>query len=254
MFHVKLLSSITCILIINFLSSQNKDSINSDQVVKNFKLQSHKGLFKFGILDYADSKNELIVNKLNDNYRLFKGFLKNYTSLDSKENPLEGYYVTESLISEYDFENNGFWFSTAINLSYSPSNNSLLIQDHINSDKLYRTIGNQARHGYKLKDIFSVAHFFYDHKHNAIKGDIVYEPRNEFEHIISDGYSVALLENSVDEANKLVNLKSIFIVRKVKLLPNLKFYITSPIIELYTDRSLKNKIKEIDYNDLIFHP
>lgn len=174
------------------------------------------------------------------NYRTF--VKKHFQSLTKWPNQLipEGsedvYYVTVDRVSNYDFDNGGILLS--LGFANVSEDNAIL----------RKVLNKNIRFQISLKEIF----FSQNHSDRG-SNSFDYSPRNSYERNIDQSNGVVFFEIDLEEANEVLKLGRLYVLRKLKLNDDFTFNITSPVIELYQNESLTEKIGELNYNDLIFY-
>lgn len=204
---------------------------------KDIELQAFHGLTRFGVLDTSE-------HLMNDVYISYKNFIKWSKEFMPNEDE-EAYYVTISNVM-YDLENQGL----LISLDYSNVKN-------IYNWSVERIIHNRELNYDKIKpykNAFSGAFITPESTVTSVTGDLIYKPRANYERILSSEAFVVFYEMSAEVANPILQDESlVYVVRKIKFYKDFTFHLVSPIIELYKNKSLTQKIGELDYNDLIFY-
>ena len=204
---------------------------------KDIELQAFHGLTRFGVLDTSE-------HLINDVYISYKNFKKWSNEFMPKEDE-EAYYVTLSNVM-YNLENQGLLisldFSNVKNI-YNWSVERIIHNRELNYDRIK-----------PYKNAFSGAFLTPESTNTSVLGDLIYKPRTNYERILSSEAFVVFYEMSSEKANPILQDESlVYVVRKIKFYKDFTFNIASPIIELYKDIALTQKIGELDYNDLIFY-
>lgn len=228
----------------------NKDPFSAEvsSSFSVFSIISKKVMTKEGYSKYYENRDDdifdknrkrrsLVTDNLNDLKKWTEEFLPNEED--------EAYYVTLSNVV-YDLENQGLLisldFSNVKNI-YNLSVERIIHNRELNYDRIK-----------PYKNALSGAFLTPESPNTSVLGDLIYKPKTNYERILSSEAFVVFYEMSPEMANPILQDESlVYVVRKIKFYKDFTFNIASPIIELYKDIALTQKIGELDYNDLIFY-
>ncbi|MCB0744911.1 MAG: hypothetical protein KDC67_13470, partial [Ignavibacteriae bacterium] len=175
-------------------------------------------------------------------YKAFKKLISSKKDL-LPEIGQEAYYVTLSNVI-YNFENQGILLS--LDLANLKNIHNLSVQRILDTPKQYF----KKNYHTVMSGMFLTSESLL----TSVSGDLLYKPRSNYERLVTNESFIVFYEMPLEKATTI--LKSggiIYIVRKIKIFNDLTFTMNSPIIELYKDKALSDKIGTLNYNDLIFY-